>query len=98
MDALRSTLQKHPAIQIQREQVHYNQGVLQSISGQFDTVLTASTLQNHVKTPLTEQQQAQYAQLGADVSSLAANSTQYVAGAQRRFRNGISAGPSMSLD
>jgi outer membrane protein TolC len=98
MEALRSTLEKHPAIQIQQEQVYFNRGALRSISGQFDTLLTASMLQNHVNTPLTDRQQTQYAQLGLATSSLASNSTNYVAGAQKLFRNGISIGPSITLD
>ena len=98
MDSLRSTLEKHPGIQLQEQQVILNEGALRVASGQFDTSLNASISQNHTNTPLTVAQQFQYAQLGLITSNLAANTTTYTVGAQKLFRNGITIGPTMTLN
>lgn len=98
IDALQSTLEKDPDIQLQVQQLSLNRGALKADSGQFDTLLNASVLQNHLTNPLTSLQELQYAQAGIFASALASNTTTYTLGVQRLFRNGISVGPSVSLN
>jgi outer membrane protein TolC len=98
MDALRSTLARHPGIQVQDEQVRFNEGSLRVASGQFDTALTAGMSQNRNITPLTTAQELQYELLGLSVSNLAANATTYTVGAQKLFRNGILIAPSLTMN
>lgn len=98
LDALRSTLEKHPGIELQEQQVKLSEGVQDIASSQFDTALTASVSQNHTDTPLTLVQQIQYEQLGLITSALGTNTTTYAFGAQRLFRNGVSVASSITLD
>jgi outer membrane protein len=98
IDALQSTLQKDPDIQLQQQQLNLNRGVLQAASGQFDTSVNASILQNHLTNPLTSLQELQYAQAGIFTSALASNTTTYTLGVQKLFRDGITIGPNLSLN
>jgi outer membrane protein len=98
IEALRFTLAKHPGIQLQEQQVMLNEGILRVASGQFDTSLNASMAQNYTSTPLTAAQQLQYAQLGLSTESLDATTTTYTASAQKLFRNGITIGPTITLN
>ena len=98
IEALRSTLAKHPGIQLQEQKVKFDEGSLRVASGQFDTTLTASMSQGYTSTPLTETQQLQYAQLGLFTESLDATTTTYVVGVQKLFRNGIALEPSVTLN
>src|SRR5579864_2570274 len=75
MDALESTLEKQPGIQLQEQQLNLNKGILQATAGQFDTLVSASVLQNHLTNPLTALQELQYAQQGLITSALASNTT-----------------------
>ncbi|HEX8894076.1 MAG TPA: TolC family protein [Terriglobales bacterium] len=98
MDALRSTLAKHPGIQLQEQQVKLNEGILRVASGQFDTTLNASMSQGYTSTPLTAAQQAQYALLGLSTEYLDATTTTYTVSAQKLFRNGIIIEPTITLN
>ncbi len=91
LDALRSTLEKHPNIQVQRLQVEFNRGELRIASGQFDRVYSAGASQSYTASPLTRLQQLGYgtAQAGLDTDSAG-----YSAGAQQQFRNGVVVSPS----
>jgi len=98
MDALRSTLAKHPGIQFQEQQVMLNQGILRVASGQFDTSLNASMSQGYTSTPLTAAQQLQYALAGLFTENLNATTTNYTVSAQKLFRNGIIIEPAITLN
>ncbi len=97
MDALQSTLTQDPDIQIQVQQLNINKGILQAAAGQFDTVTSASMLQNHLTSPLTNLQELEYGEAGIIATALASNLTTYTLGAQKMFRDGITLGPSLSL-
>jgi outer membrane protein len=98
IEALRSTLAKHPGIQLQEQKVKMDEGALRVASGQFDTTLNASMTQDYTNTPLTEAQQLQYAQLGLFTESLNADTTTYTVGVQKLFRNGIALEPTVTLN
>ncbi len=97
IDALQSTLAKHPGIQIQEQQLNLNEGALRVASGQFDTTLSANMSQARVYTPLTFLQQFQYSQLGFNTSSITSDTTNYTMTTQKLFRNGIAFNPSITL-
>jgi outer membrane protein TolC len=86
LDALRATLEKHPNIQIQQRQIEYNRGALQVAAGQFDRVYSAGTSQSYTSTPLTTAQAQN------------TDATNYSAGAQQQFRNGITVSPSIQTN
>jgi len=98
MDALQNTLEKQPGIQLQRQQLNLNRGILQAAAGQFDTLVSAGLMQNHLNNPLTTIQELQYAHQGLFTSSLASNTTTYTLNAQKLLRNGITIGPNLTLN
>ncbi len=97
IDALKSTLEQDPDIQVQVQQLNASKGARQAAAGQFDTLLNAGFQQSHLTTPLTDQQVAQYALAGLLVTSFVPNTTTYTLGAQKLFRNGIFVEPTVSL-
>jgi outer membrane protein len=98
LDALRSTLGKDPNVQLQVENIHFNQGALRIASGQFDTVLQAGTQQGHTVTPLTGAQRLSALLAGIPTANLSSNTASFDFGAQKQFRNGVSVGPSMQVN
>lgn len=98
LDALQATLQKNPAVHVQERQIEFQQGVLDVASGQFDTTLNAGGQQERVNTPLTLAEQVTYKQAGVKTSDIASNLTDFSFSSQSFFRNGITAGPVLSLN
>jgi hypothetical protein len=90
--AMESTLRQHPLLHIQEEQVRSNRGALLRAQSQFDRVVQSNASSSHTYTPLTEVERSLFTGASAitNYSSLDASATQ-------QFRNGISAGPLLSL-
>jgi outer membrane protein TolC len=88
-EALRSTLDRHPSIAIQRWQVTAGQAEKQQASGQFDTVFTGTLGRQSQNIPLTRLQLGQLPadlQTGDSVTGTVATNF----GISKQFRNGIS--------
>ncbi len=98
LEALQSTLQQNPNVQLQQEQIRFDQGVLRIASGQFDSVITAGTQQSRTATPLTRAQQLQALLAGFPASSLSSDTASFTAGGQKEFRDGILIGPSFQVN
>jgi outer membrane protein len=90
--AIESTLRQHPLLHIQEEQVRSNRGALLRAQSQFDRVIQSSASTGHTYSPLTEVERPLFGGASATttLSALDASATQ-------QFRNGISAGPTLSL-
>jgi outer membrane protein len=93
LEAVRNTLKNQPAIQIQQQQVDFNEGVLQEAGGQFDWNFNAGVSRTETTTPLTERQTAVQ---GSDASRL--STTKYSAGFDKQFRSGITIGPGLEVN
>ena len=89
MAVLQSTLDAHPVLRIQEEQVNIERAVKQQFSGQFDAVLGSGISQSRFNTPLTTLQQ-RVTPLDELIRNQAANLTNYNFTASKLFRNGIS--------
>jgi hypothetical protein len=61
-DALQTTLERHPQLGIQEQQVISQRGALQQASGQFDLLLSGDALQGHTFRALTGFEEFQYSQ------------------------------------
>jgi outer membrane protein len=96
-DAIRSTLQRHPQLRIQEQQVIAQQGVLQQAKGQFDTNLAGDASQGHTYRPLTAYEDFLYAQYDlVPIVSASTNTSQIALGATKELRNGIVLTPSIT--
>jgi outer membrane protein len=98
LEALHSTLEKDPNVQLQQEQIAFNQGALRIASGQFDTLLTAGTQQERTVTPLSDSQKVSALLAGIPAANLFSNTASFSAGAQKEFRNGITIGPMVQVN
>jgi outer membrane protein len=97
LDAIQSTLERHPLLHIQEQQVELNRGVAQQAGGQFDLSLDTGLAHNRLDTPLTVLQRQQAAQAGIPTGRLLTNLTQFQAGPRRLFRNGVGLGTSIEI-
>ena len=98
LQAMQTTLSKHPSIQLQAVQVDIKRGQLQQASGQFDTVIGAGSQQNYSTTPLTRYEQFSAAAGGITTASQSSDSTSYNVNAQKEYRNGITIEPSLQIN
>jgi outer membrane protein TolC len=96
-DALQTTLERHPQLGIQEQQVISKRGALQQASGQFDLLLSGDALQGHTFRALTGFEEFQYNQYdNFNSNSAITNSSQMVFGGTKEFRNGIVVNPSIT--
>jgi outer membrane protein len=96
LQALQFMLERHPQVQIQREQVSLSRGTLQIERGQFDPTLSGSFEQAHSTTPLTSLQELQSTEFGINASSDKQNTSALNLAATESFRNGITFGPTLT--
>ena len=97
LDALKTTLEQNPDLQLQVQQLESSKGVLRASAGAFDLSINAAYLQNHLTNPLTTAQAAQYALAGLIVDAQAQNNTTYTIETPKLFRNGVSIDPTATL-
>jgi outer membrane protein TolC len=99
LEAVRSTLTLHPALQSQRAQINISRGLLKQQSGPFDTLLQGSLQQSYENTPLTtpQFQLSNGSTTPTLETSLGSNSTLMSGSASRLFRNGISISPTFQI-
>jgi len=90
--AIEATLRQHPLLHIQEEQVRSNRGALRRAQSQFDRAIQSNALASHTYSPLTEIERSLFTGVSANtlLSSVDVSATQ-------QFRNGISAGPVLSV-
>lgn len=87
VDAIRTTLELHPLIDIQELAVVDADGRLQEAGGQFDTTVSATTIRHRQEIPIS---------VTDDLASLT-NHTSYSVEVSKQFRNGLTITPGISL-
>lgn len=90
--ALRSTLDRHPLLQVQQQQVEATRAALTRARSQFDTVFQSQLGHSRLYQPLTDNERAV---LGA--SSTTASRTDFTVRAIQPLRNGFTAGTTMDV-
>ena len=96
-DALQTTLERHPQLGIQEQQVISQRGALQQASGQFDLLLSGDALQGHTFRALTGFEEFQYSQYdNFNFNSATTNTSQIDFAGTKEFRNGIIVNPSIT--
>lgn len=98
VDAVQTTLDRHPLLQFQERQVDISKALLQQATGQFDTILGASANQNRINTPLDSVNRLQAAEQGVFADNQAGNLTSLSFTGQKLLRSGISIGPNVNLN
>ena len=91
--ALRSTVDRHPLLQVEQQRVEVNRAALVRASSQFDPLFQSEIGHGRLYQPLT---QSERALLGA--SATAASTTGLTLRAERSLRNGITAGTTMDVN
>jgi outer membrane protein len=94
LQAVGVTISLQPNILIQKEQVNNQQGVLQQAKGKFDPALKASIGKDHLKSPLTQNEQISYNNLIQEYLSDKLTTT---VGVEKQLRTGITVGPNMQV-
>ncbi len=90
--AIESTLREHPLLHAQEQQVQFSRGAVLRAQSQFDRVVSAGGSHSRSYTPLSEVEQTLY---GA--TSATTNFTSIDAEETQQFRNGITAGPMLTV-
>jgi outer membrane protein TolC len=97
MQALQSTLEQHPEIQLQRQQVEMDRGALLTAAAPFDSLWKAGFQQGREATPLTRLQQISAIVSGVDATKLTSDTTSVNVSEQKLLRNGITFNPYAQL-
>jgi outer membrane protein TolC len=90
--AIESTLREHPLLRIQEQQVQYNRGAVLRAQSQFDRTIQSGASVSHTYQPLGEVERTLY-----NATSATTNYASFDFEATQQFRNGISAGPMLSV-
>ncbi len=96
--AVQSTLDRHPLLEVQRQQVAVSQAVRQQRAGAFDTQIEAGATEQRTNTALTEAERMGALAAGVPVSALTENTFSVSGSAQRLLRSGIALGPSVVVN
>lgn len=92
IEAVLLTLQHEPNIAAANRQIALSQGQLQSVQGEFDTVLDAGVATGHTRTPLIAALQA------PGRTQVNAHATSYSVGSTTRLRSGVTVSPVVRVD
>ncbi|MCC7243109.1 MAG: TolC family protein [Acidobacteria bacterium] len=98
VQAVQSTLERHPLLEVQRQQVAISRAVRRQQTGAFDTQIEWGTNAQQTRTPLTEAERLGALAAGVPTSALTENLFSVSGGAQRRLRSGIVLGPSVVVN
>lgn len=93
--AVQSTLDRHPLLEVQRQQVAISRAARQQQTGAFDTQVEWGVTDRRTRTPLTDAERLGALAVGVPVTALTENSFGVSGMAQRLFRSGIALGPSL---
>ncbi len=97
LEAVASTLAKHPIIQLSKQQMGISEGARLQLTSRFDTLLQTGIEQDSTTTPLSRLDQLQAAQSGFFATSQAANLSSISGGIEKMFRNGVIVKPAISV-
>ena len=98
LDAVQSTLARHPLLEVQRKQVEISRAQKQQRSADFDTQLRLTSTQSRTNTPLTEAGRSSAALLGLSTDTLTENALYLSGSAHRLLRSGIAIGPTVVMN
>lgn len=98
LDAVQSTLARHPLLEIQRQQVEISRAQKQQRSADFDTQLRLTSTESRTNTPLTEVGRSSAALSGVAADTFTENALDLVGSAHRLLRSGIAFGPTVAMD
>ena len=97
VEAVRLTIENNPNIKIYEIQREIAETSVQSAKSAFDRTVASSITRSHDYLPMTEAQKKSYRASGADVTKLSQGSMTYGVNYQKRFRNGITITPGISV-
>ena len=98
IEALASTLERHPLLSVQEQNVQLFEGMRQEATGSFDMLLQWSASHSRTNFPLASIQQPDQAVSGIDIDNNVSGATSVSGNATKLFRNGIQAGPIVQLN
>ena len=98
LDAVQSTLARHPLLGVQRQQVEISRALRQQRSGDFDTQLRLTTALSRTNTPLTEAERAGGAVSGLSADTFTGNDLDLTGTAHRLLRSGLTIGPTVVMN
>lgn len=87
-EALSATLESHPQLKLEEEQVKISSALKRQAAGQFDTLMSSGFTQQRTSTPLTLLQQSSLVHLQ---DNLTTRQAYYNFNTTKLFRNGVSA-------
>ena len=98
LDAVQSTLARHPLLEVQRQQVEISRALKQQRSADFDTLLRLTTTQSRTNTPLTEIERNSGAASGVSADTFTVNDLDLTGTAHRLLRSGLTIGPTVVMN
>jgi outer membrane protein TolC len=98
LEAVRTTLELHPLLLIQQQQVDISRAVKQQRSADFDPVLQWSATQNRINNPLMGLESLALQQSGLDVKNEVTQVTTVSGDFQRQLRSGVVIGPRLEMN
>ncbi len=98
IEALASTLERHPLLSFQEQNIELFQGIRQEATGSFDMLLQWSASHSRTNLPLTTIQQPDQAVSGIDIDNNVSGVSSVSGNATKLFRNGIQVGPVVQLN
>jgi len=98
LDAVQSTLARHPLLEVQRQQVELRRAQKQQRSADFDTLLRLTTTHTYLNTPLTEIERSGGAVSGVTPDAIRTNDLALIGSAHRLLRSGIAIGPTVTMN
>lgn len=98
IQALGSTLEFHPLLGVQEQNIEFSEGVRRDAGGVFDTLLTGSASYGRSHRPLTSIQQPDQAVAGLDIDNNVTGFASLNGSLTKQSRNGITVGPVVNLN
>jgi outer membrane protein len=98
LEAARSTLERHPLLQLQQKQVDVSRALLRQAVGDFDLQLGWAAEHKRINSPLTDSERLLALQTGFDTDHQSTNLTTITGDAQRLLRSGIAIGPRVEMN
>lgn len=97
VEAATATLQAHPVLQAQQQQVEVSRAQRQQRTGDFDTQMRWSAEHSRSVTPLSEAARLSFLLAGTEVASESLNLTTLTGSFSKLFRSGVQVGPSLAM-
>ncbi len=97
VEAVKLTIQNNPNIKIYEMQQEMARAGVRSAKSAFDRTINASFARSHDYIPMPEIQKNGYRNAGSDITKISQGSMVYSTNYQKRFRNGITITPGISV-